>query len=110
MNTPPVRVGDFVQVRREAVDEPIESAEGTVAELADDGSSIGLGSRVYTAEDGWTWELIRSSVPLPERLSEILAQTFAALEPVLLQGKGEKWRDEAGNLVPVETIRWYEEA
>jgi hypothetical protein len=35
---------------------------------------------------------------------------FAALEPVPLMGKGDRWMDDQGRIVPVDSIRWFEVA
>jgi hypothetical protein len=107
MEMPGIQAGDFVQVRRNPDGGPVEVAEGAATSVT--AKSITLGPETYTSENGWTWELIRSSTPLPKRLSEIRAQTFEQLEPIVLIGRGSVWMDELGKVVPVESIRWFEE-
>lgn len=107
MNQPEITAGDFVQVRRNPEGGPVQTAEGTVDAIT--ATTITLGTETYDAADDWEWELVRSSRPLPKRLSEILAQLFSVLEPVVLVGRGTVWTDPVGQVIPVDDIRWYEE-
>jgi hypothetical protein len=72
-----------------------------------DGTSYqGAPTPIDTAE-GWMVEVGRKAVAnlhLPAWLSEIDAKLSTTVGTVLLTGKGELWRDETGQVVPVESI------
>jgi hypothetical protein len=57
--------------------------------------------------DGWMVEVGRKAITnlhLPTSLSEIDAKLSTTIAITLLTGKGENWRDETGQAVPVESI------
>lgn len=101
--------GDFIQASRgrEDDDEPVESAEGTVA--AANASEVQIGSRIFTVGDGWKFEVIRANITLPESLSEIDATLYSAQGTVRLMGKGQIWTSGVdGRTIPASDIQSFE--
>lgn len=100
--------GDVAQLLRTAADEPIESVVGTVTSTS--GDAIILGTRTYSAADGWEFALVRRPLTLPTTLSEIVA-TLTTGNVVDLMGKGDLWSDTStGETVPVDLIASFEVA
>lgn len=108
-----IEVDDRVQARlvveREDQQPDVAVSEFTVTSI--DGTRFfGSPAGVIDTADGWQVELARKSTAnlhLPATVAEIDARLYTNVD-VRLIGKGEVWRDPAGQLVPVETILTWE--
>lgn len=96
--------GDTIQASRGrgSDTEPAEVAEGDVSAV--DGDIITLGTRTYSATEGWVFELIRRALALPETLCEIDAQRYSVGGTIRLMGKVTIWTAEDGTRVPAPDI------
>ena len=109
-----IEIGDRVQARkivvRENAPDDVAVSEFTVTAVSGtkySGSPFGV---IEDGAKGWTVELARkdpANLHLPETASEILAHLHTGFDMVLI-GKGETWRDEAGRICPIDLILSWE--
>lgn len=94
--------GDFIHARRTDLNEPVEVAEGIVCATTED--SVTMGTRVFRPDEGWSFEIIRRPLSLPQDLTEIEAVLVDGVNKHLI-GRGTFWTTLEGTTVSADLIK-----